>query len=267
MEKTEYFTYNNGEDVTKGAFRISASQVSRFFDYTSQWYREHLLGEEGFTGNTATNLGTVVHAGIEMFIKEGRVDYSAIENHIDAINHPEIDTFHIREQYPNMLDAILPLVEADLPEESEKFIWHELLPGIGVGGTIDALKGDTIRDWKTTSSRTLPTKFSRSYWFQQMTYAFIMKKLGVHINYIELVFVSQNEMNRVSDKTGKRLKDYPSITSVVREEVTTENLELIESCLMLIAESVKMWQEQPEIRHILAQDMRLKPKTPPKLFV
>jgi hypothetical protein len=54
---------------------------------------------------------------------------------------------------------------------------------------------------------------------------------------------------------------------VVREEVTQENLELIGSCLKLIAESVQTWNTNPELRHLLAQDMRLKPKAPPRLFV
>lgn len=267
MTEKDYFTYNEGLDVTDGAFRIGASQVSKFFDNTSSWYRENLLGEEGFTGNTASMLGTIVHAGIEMHVTEGEVDWTAIEQHIDSIDNPEVDTNHIRSQYGIMLDAIIPYVEEKMPDEVEKFVFYEILPGIGAGGSIDAVVGDTIRDWKSTSSKSVPTKFTRAYWFQQMTYAWVLKQLGTDINFIELVYVTQSDMGRVSEKTGKPLKDYPSVCSVVREEVTQENLELIGSCLKLIAESVQTWNTNPELRHLLAQDMRLKPKAPPRLFI
>lgn len=267
MSDKDYFKYNNGEDITNGAFRISASQLSKFFDKTSEWYHENLLGEEGFTGNTATNLGTIVHAGIEMFVNTGVVDWSALEEHISSLEGtPDVDLDIIRSQYTHMIEAVLPFVQANMPTEVEKFVFYELLPGIVAGGSIDALRGDTIMDWKTTSSKTPPTRFSRNYWFQQMTYAWVLKQQGIDIRYLKLVYITQNETGRVSEKTGKPLKDYPSEVSVVTEEVTEEGLELIGSCLKLVAESVQTWHDKPELRHLLAQDMRLKPKPKPILF-
>lgn len=266
MTTKNYFAYNNGEDITKGAFRISASQLSKFFDKTSEWYHENLLGEEGFTGNTATYLGTAVHAGIEMFVTEGEVSWEALDQWVNSIQHPDVDVDHVISQYPYMIEAVLPFVESNMPTEVEKFVFQELLPGIGVGGSIDALRGDTIMDWKTTSSKTPPTRFSRNYWFQQMTYAWVLKQQGVDIRYLKLVYITQNETGRVSEKTGKPLKDYPSQVSVVTEEVTQDGLDLIGSCLQLVAESVQTWYEKPELRHLLAQDLRLKPKPKPILF-
>lgn len=263
---TDYFSYNEGTDVTKGAFRIGASQVSKFFDKTSEWYHENLLGEKGFTGNTATHLGTIVHAGVEMFVREGEVDWSALDAHIHSINDPEVDNDHILNQYEPMINAVLPFVEQNMPTEVEKFVFHEILPDIGAGGSIDAIRGDTIIDWKTTGAKTPPTRFSRNYWFQQMTYAWVLKQQGIDINFLKLVFITQNETGRVSEKTGKPLKDYPSTYSVVTEPVTEEGLEIIGSCLKLVAESVQTWNDQPELRHLLSQDMRLKPKPKPITF-
>lgn len=266
MTNKNYFEYNDGKDVTKGAFRISASQVSKFFDKTSEWYHENLLGAEGFTGNTATHLGTVVHAGIEMFVTKGEVDWEALRNHIESIDHPDVDVYHLLNQYELMISAVLPFVEANMPTEVEKFVFHELRPGIGAGGSIDALRGDTIMDWKTTSAKSPPTRFSRNYWFQQMTYAWVLKQQGYDIRFLKLVYITQNETGRVSEKTGKPLKDYPSEVSVVTEEVTAEGLELIGSCLDIVAESVQTWKEQPELRHLLAQDGRLRAKPKPIIF-
>jgi hypothetical protein len=268
MKKDSYFVYNDGNDATNGAFRISASKVSDFFDSTSKWYHEHLLGEGGFTGNTASCLGTAVHAGIEIFVKEGEVDYDAIEAYINSLNDPEVDNNEILNNYGCMLDVALSYVENNMPDVVEEFVYHELLPGIVVGGSIDAryTAKRRIKDWKTTSAKTAPTRFSRNYWFQQMTYCWVLKQKGVDIDYIDLVFITKGETGRVSEKTGKPLKDYPSAVSVVTEEVTEEKLELIGSCLKLIAESVQMWHNKPELRHLLAQDMRLKPKPGPIRF-
>jgi hypothetical protein len=272
MDKKDFFEYNNGEEVTKGAFRISASQLSKFFDQTSAWYHENLLGEEGFTGSTASMLGTVVHAGIEMYVTSGEVDYEALEDRVLSIDDEEIDTGRILSQYQHMIDAALPYVDNNMPEEVEKFIFHELLPGIGAGGSLDAIKGlkdphgATIMDWKTTSSKTAPVKFSRNYWFQQMCYAWVLKQQGVNVRYIKLVYITASDVNRVSEKTGKQLKDYPSIVTEVVEEVTDSGLELIGSCLQVVADSVKTWNDQPELRYLLAQDGRLRPTKKPVLF-
>lgn len=273
MSNHDYFSYNDGADITNGAFRISASQISKFFDQSSQWYRENLLGEKGFTGSTATVLGTTVHAGIEMYVREGEVKWEELEKFVMSHEKDaDIDINRILAQYEPMISTALPFVEKNMPDEVEKFVFHEILPGIGAGGSIDALihrdgsGGATIMDWKTTSAKTAPTKFSRNYWFQQHVYAWVLRQQGITVNYLKLVYITQNETGRVSEKTGKPLKDYPSTLSVVTEQVTDEALELIGSCLKLIAESVQTWNDSPELRHLLAQDMRLKPKPKPILF-
>lgn len=273
--KKDYFAYNNGEEITNNAFRISASQVSKFFDSTSQWYREHLMGEEGFTGNTSSELGNCVHAAADMFINTEDIDHAQIHKYIDTLG-PDVDKAHIKMQYPQMVAALLPFIKRHVPAEAEKFVFHELLPGIVAGGSIDALQGRvvkvkdeftypdlvTIMDWKTTSAKTAPTKFARNYWFQQMVYAWVLKQKGIDVRWIKLVYINQAEVGRISEKTGKPLKDYPSVVSVVTEEVTEENLELIGSCLQLIAESVQTWKDKPDLRYLLAQDLRLKISKP-----
>ena len=283
MELVEkYFGYDDGKGTAaEGNFRISASQVSRFFDTTSQWYREQLLGEDGFTGNTASELGNCVHAAAAMQTELGHVAYETIDAYIGSLDPIEFDTDHIRAQYPLMVDVLLSFLEQNPSAEAEKFIYHEILPGIGAGGSIDALCGDrvvnedgtitytgevTIRDWKTTSALSPPNKFSRNYWFQQMVYSWVLKQLGITVSKIQLVYITQSVTGRVSEKTGKPLKDYPSQISVVTEEVTESSLELIGSCLHLIAESVQTWNTKPELRHLLAQDLRLKTHKIPKFI-
>lgn len=263
-----FFAYNNGDAITNGAFRISASQLSRFFDSTSQWYREFLLGESGFEGSTATELGNCIHAAAAMYHTLKSVDYPQIYSYINSLTSPDIDTALIREQVNPMISALIHYLQSIRITASEEFLYKEILPGIGVGGSCDAYDSHTgtIIDFKTTSQKTQITTFSRAYWFQLMTYAWLYKQQGKQVNYLRLVYVTRNETGRISDTTGKPLKDYPSQVYTITEPVTEESLQLIESCIQLIAESVQCWQQHPELRHLLAQDMRLKELPKPKLF-
>lgn len=261
-----YFEYNSGSTLPADAFRISPSQISKFFDSTTQWYREFLLGEEGFTGNTSTELGQVVHAAAEMYVKEGVVHYDQINNYIDSLPE-DIEKQFIRDQYPGMVDTLLSqYLSTNIPSKAELFLSAEISPGIYAAGTLDSIIGNTIVDYKTTSSKSPPNRLSRPYWFQQLTYAYIARKNGYNINRIRLVFVTTNEMNRFSEKTGKQLKDYPSTVSVVNYEITDLDMEIIENTLNLVADSVKLWREEPHLHYLLAQDYRLRLPPKPTLF-
>jgi len=267
----DYFTYNPGS-FPAGSFRISPSQLSRFFDTTSQWFREQVLDEApAFTGSTASELGNCVHAAANMFFDTGTVDHVAILNYVNSISDPEVDKSIISAQYPVMLETLLANFDPQQATDAELFISTELLPNIFVGGSIDLFDKarGIVYDYKTTGSldtARIPTSFPRSYYFQQLTYAYILKKNGYDVNYVKLLYITRANVNRVSPKTGKPMKDYPSEFHVVTEEITQEKLDFIESCLMLIAESVQAFKANPELQHIIAQDYRLKLPPKPLLF-
>ena len=242
-----YFDYNTGSDVIPfDTFRISPSQLSKFFDTTNQWFRENLLGEAGFTGSTATHLGNCVHAAAQMYTETGKVDYQLINTYIASINDPEVDKSIISEQYPIMVNALLDqyLTTANpIKPECELFAHTEILPGVVAAGSIDMYSADlggTITDWKTMGSldkARLPTKFPRSYWFQQMTYAYILRKQDKPVNYCQLVYITRDNTGRFNAK-GKPLTDYPSTVHIIKEPVTDEAMDIIEGVLKVVAESV-----------------------------
>lgn len=261
---TDYFSYNSTCDLPPDSIRIAPSQLSRFFDATPYWYRENLLGEApAFTGSTASELGTVVHAAAHMYHDTGQVDRQAIENYISSLTDPEIDKYIIREQWPIMVETLITDYLVDHPStDAELFVPTEIRPSIYLAGTIDAYcsKTSRIRDFKTMGSldtARLPKSFPRSYWFQQFAYALAMTKAGHRVDFIDLVYVTRANVGRFNDK-GKALKDYPSQVHVLTEEVTTDKLEMIEGIVQLVAESIQHWQAHPEHRYLLAQDYRLK---------
>jgi hypothetical protein len=274
---TDYFAYNDGKDIIPtGAFRISPSQASRFFSETHLWYREMLLDEaKSFTGSTSTELGTCVHVCAQMFVETGTIDHNAINQYISTLG-PDFDKAYIREQYPPMADALITsYLQYHRPSVTEKFLWKETLPGIGVAGSLDSIyfpKGTTraistpgisldsgiIVDYKTTSSRTQVTRMPRSYYIQQMMYWWLAKQHGYDISTIRLVYITTQEVNRISDKTGKPLKDYFSECYTLDHVITSDDKNIIENVIDLISESVDTWNKKPELRYLLAQDYRLK---------
>lgn len=270
----DYFSYNDGAGIVpEGHFRISPSQLSRFLDSTSQWYREMLLGENAaFQGNTMSHLGNCVHAAAEMYATKGEVYYDQIERYINSIKDPEVDKSFIYSQYESMIDTLIysyldsniPL-DSSTPSNSELFLYKEIIPGIGVGGSIDSIVGSTITDYKTTNALNAPNKISRNYWFQQMAYAWLCRMNNIQIDTIRLCFITTSQTGRVSEKTGKPLKDYPSTVSLVEHFITDQDIEIIDNTLKLVAHSVDTWNKHPELRHIIAQDWRLRPAPSLKL--
>jgi hypothetical protein len=116
----------------------------------------------------------------------------------------------------------------------------------------------TLVDYKTSSSRTQVTRMPRSYYIQQMMYYWLAKQHGYEISTIRLVYITTQEVNRISEKTNKPLKDYFSECYTLDHVITSDDKNIIENVIDLISESVDTWNKKPELRYLLAQDYRLK---------
>jgi hypothetical protein len=258
MSRLDYY---NGKEHHTG-FRISASGISRFFSATSSWYRENLLGESGFTGSTASVLGTVVHGILEGYLTKNPLSESEIDSYLNeqAKIIPDLDIQYIMNQYPTMSAVAIDYLESlNLTDVvSEEFVHLELLPEIHVGGSIDLYSPTIVWDFKTYSSTQPPKSISYPYRMQLLTYAAIKIAQGVPIKYISTINISTEIVGEISPKTGKQFKSYPSDVIVLTEAITAEDLDMIRSTHTLIAESVRAFRDQPHFRHLLSQDLRLK---------
>ena len=260
MTVSNYFAYNQGFDILPaGAFKISPSRLSRFLDSTSGWYRECVLGEEPeFTGNTMSHLGTIVHGLAEMYMKTGRYDSSIVDQYLNSIADPNIDKLFIMQNYEIMIDTLVSSFLCNVQGTAEEFVHHEVSPGFHLAGSIDLYTDEEVIDYKTTNSTSIPTSVRREYFFQQLCYVWLLRQRGLDIRRFRLVYITTNQVNRISDVTGKPMKDYPTQVGSIVHEVTGDDLLMIEGIVKLVAESVSLFQNQPHLRHILAQDMRLK---------
>lgn len=268
----DYFSYNPG-NFPADTFRISPSQLYRFFDSTSQWYRENLMGEAPtFEGSTASELGNCVHAAAAMYFDTGQVDTKAIEFYINGIPNPGVEKSIILEQYKPMVSALInQFLSTNKGTHSEWFVSTPIAPGVVAAGSIDNYNQNSrsIIDFKTIGSldtARFPTSFPRAYYFQQLTYAYILRASGFPVDYCKLVYISRDNTGRISEKTGKPLTDYPSTVNVVTHLITDEDMTIIGDVLKLVAASVARWKTSPADRYLLAQDYRLKLPDKPKLF-
>jgi len=257
--------YNGQNEVPAGSTRISASSIAKFFSKTTGWWRENLMGEEGFTNSTASILGTCTHFVAEEFARTGEVDKDEIERYIAQFDDEtveenwELDTSLIRLQYPIMGMALVNnyLME-NPPSTIEEFMYKEILPGIGVGGSCDNRTNDCVVDYKTFGGLTAPSTISYEYKLQLLVYAWLYTQMGIKINQIRIVYITRNTVGRISEKTQKPMKDYPTTVTVINEVIEQKDLDFIESLIYLVSDSIDAWNKMPELRYLLAQDYRLK---------
>ena len=262
-------------------FRIQASAISQFFSETHKWYRERVLKcDPGFIGSDSSVLGTCTHFLAQQYTTNGVItpaDYAEIQAYIaEQSKLIPLDIPELVKQYPIMGQTLINYLYSNPCTIAEAFTEFEILPGITAGGSIDNLTSNqgysaeellqgkgtvTIRDYKTTSAMSAPTTFSKPYQFQLLVYAWVLHQYGITVTTMELVYVTRDNCGRISEVTGKPMKDYPSTISVISKAITSEDLDFIGSLIQLIAESVHTFQTKPELRYLLAQDLRLKNNT------
>lgn len=256
MKIDEYYDGSDVLEADHGSndyFRISPSGASKFFSQTTQWCRENLLGEQGFNGSTATILGTIVHFFAECAAKGERPKDpdQVVSDYLDA-QTIEFDREEVETHWKDMANVLN--TEAVFPVQkrihsTEEFIYHKVIDGVYVAGTYDALLDNgngtyRIRDYKTAAKK--PSSFSYDYKVQSLIYAWVMRQKGVNVTEIELQYVV------------KPTKTLPVRNVEFKHVITEEDMDFIENVIHLIADHVKTWKEKPELRYLLAQDIRLK---------
>lgn len=288
--------YVSGASILpEGAFGISPSQLATFFNSPSQWYREQVLGDKAeFQGNTSSYLGTIVHYIAEEFTKTGAVDKPEIYKYLfkelcsDTTNPPDfsnqeeaeealleradkpgIDIAIILEKYPIMGQELINYIQrTGKPSNAEDLIKAEVQPGYYISGSCDAYDAPTatLKDYKTTSVTNPKDTIPYAYKLQLLSYAYIYRALGYTVDRLQIVWITQPQLNRVSEKTGKPLKDYPCQVVTANHMITEEDWQYIESILALVAETVATSKQHPDLAHIIWKDYRLKQK-PKNLFI
>jgi hypothetical protein len=262
MNKLDYVSAPVPEDCV---FKISPSSFASFISRPWQWYRQQIQGLDVFEYNTSSVIGSVVHYCAETVARGEEVDEEEILRYINK--HEENENFCLATAhdnwYPMALELInnYVLVEKDTILEVEKAFAALVSNGVYAAGTVDLLQGEIedcmLTDYKTYSSKIKPKSIPADYKYQLLVYCWILKKLGYNVTRVRLVYVNRPIDGGISEKTGKPLKSYPPELTILTEIVTDEDLEYIESMLMLCKDTLEASEKYPELLHIIWHDARL----------
>ena len=266
--------YNTGEGIIPAnTFKISPSQFALFFSSPNLWFRRGFLGEEGFTGNTGSHLGNIIHeacertAMIQDMFTEADVDKyiaSLDITKIDIYGNLITDPFEIDRCWQQMLAVATQYVETLDITKTEEYIWFPISDKVTIAGSIDALRSDIetngriVMDYKTTYEKLPPKKIKYEHKLQAWIYAWIYRQMGIHISHIEIVYITRPYDGVVSLKTGKTGKAYPATCTPIIEPFTDADYDMINSFMKLTTETMEYFFEHPETAYLLFKDYRLK---------
>jgi hypothetical protein len=236
-------------------FKISPSQISKFFDYPVLWYKSEVLGEKDFNGNTATTIGTAMHYIAEQYalsqLNDTPLDSAALKETIEAdlsvLNNPDVDKTKVRNIYKDMGTALInEYLRYNLPTEIESELVTEIRDGIFVGGSCDNLTNSIVVDYKSASKKPNTDKIPWNYYIQLMAYAYMYRAQGKHVDRIRLVYTVQPTAT------------LPIRVFTVTQQITVADWKAIEDVLTLITDTVLLSIKQPELKYLLFKSMQLK---------
>jgi len=271
--------YETGDGIIPdGMIKLSPSRFERFFSKPHEWFRELIMQEGGFDGNSGSNIGNIIHATAEAEATGQTLTDDEIQEFIDSLpelvdeKHPWMNLEHhvIRAAYPDMQELIREFVRENLPTSTEGYIWRQITPRIVVAGSYDAYRVNPmtgnyiVTDYKTTGEKLPPKSMSYSHKLQLYMYAWMLRKQGIMVDAIEIVYITRFHSGapaKISEKTGKLGKpgrDYPATLTPIMYEFTDRDMTFISDLIKLGAESLEYFIDHPEAAYIIFRDYRLK---------
>lgn len=249
------FTHTQAPVPDDCIFKISPSQISSFFEYPSVWYKSEVLNETQFHGNTSSVLGTCIHYVAEQYAL-GRITgnmptpdeiNSTITTDLRALDNPDVDKSVVLDLYRDMSNTLIEeYLSANVPTEVETSMYAKVADGIYTAGTIDAIHGSTIVDYKSASSKPNTNSLPWNYYIQLMAYAYMRRAAGHIVDRLRIVYVV------------RPTKTLPVRTFVVNHAIQPSDWQAIEDVFSIISESIHYVAEHPETVHLLFKSMSLK---------
>lgn len=162
--------------------KLRPSSIRKFFEVPKSWYKNHILDEDKFEGNTATYLGTVVHKFAEAYYTlESWNPHEILDDAPD-----DVDKALILAEYPAMCKALEEkyLDIHDKPELTEHYMKSQISEEMLIQGTCDAYDKGVIVDYKTSAK----AKKDISEYTQQLNiYAYLLSLTGREVHTLRVV--------------------------------------------------------------------------------
>lgn len=139
------FDYAEIEMPDDCIFKISPSAISKFFEMPVIWYKDQVLKETQFNGNTASVLGSVIHGLAEQYARGIQSSKEEVEKYLTKhMFNTDVNVNEVRELYPEMAKALINnYISKNKPTEVEVSLYKEVKRGVYLAGTYDNLTGGT----------------------------------------------------------------------------------------------------------------------------
>ena len=242
------FDYTNVPLPEDCIFKISPSAISKFFEYPVVWYKDQVLKEQQFTGNTASVLGSIIHGLAEAYAKNLPTSREQVELYLRKyLMDSQVNCQEIRSLYPDMSAALInEYIRHNKPTIAEESLVVPVKEGVYVAGTCDNRTNNMVVDYKNVGQKpgdTIPW----NYYIQLMAYAYMYKKQhNIPIDRIRLVY------------TVRPTKTLPVRVFVVTQQIGERDYQAIEDVLTLISDTVLLSMKDPSLNYLLFKSMQLK---------
>lgn len=252
----EIFQYTRPEVPEDCICTISPSQIEKFFTFPKIWYSECYLGNKPeFKGNTSSVIGIISHYIYKCVTENIPITREDINQQLlDYLNiepNPDVDATQVMSLYPLITkevvnNYVIPHNNLGCVIKCEQPITAKVVDGAYIAGTYDRLEGTVLCDYKNVSVKPNETCIPFGYKMQLLAYAYALRQHGYEVDRIRLIY-------------GIRpTKTLPARCIVVTEEIDYKADKLVKDTLELIAESVLIVREKPELTHLIFKSMDLK---------
>lgn len=249
--------------IPKGCYLFSATSLKTFNTSKNYFYRKTLLKDSSGDPTKNTILGTIVHHIIETILTQSKTSKDEIDKYIDSFNDKLLysDLDWIRSKYIEMLPTLIEYYDSMFvaPKYVEHSLVHKTSDLIYLGGTLDYFGYDgELKDFKTTTQFSKITEIPLDYKQQLYTYAYLLQKHGDKVEKLTIEYIRIPATNRVSEKTGKALQDYPCEIYSLSEYLDEEFMAIIESKIKMITHHLEHVINNPDLLWLFAEDETLK---------
>ena len=231
---------------------ISPSRMGKLYENPSEWYRETVLHEGGFEGNTASFIGSICHYIYKCFTESrGECDKEEIRKKVEddmreyLMVHPlEVDIEGVLDIYPRVCNIVLKDYVRryrDVDCVCERGYYTRLSDDIVLAGTIDRYEyvDGVICDYKTVGSKPNLEKLPIGYRLQLMSYWKILHDNGTEARKLRLIY---------GVKPSVRLE---ARCFVVEEDITEAYCKQIEYICRNICKSISICDNDPRMSKLL----------------
>lgn len=177
-----------------GKIKISPSGFGAFYSNPNYWYRQNILKENIFTGNTMTVAGSIIHRRTELYwLGLEPIDDTEELEYIDRYkDNVSVNDWEVIDRVTNLWKAMeVALKDYPKPDKMEQSIVFEIPDSkYYLAGTYDYKRGTTLGDIKTTSQS--QKKIKVSHRIQILCY-----ELARRMNYSKIMSMHEDECRKV----------------------------------------------------------------------